>query len=288
MSYWNYYPKPSKPREAKGGIKAKSKRGDIGETWWSKRFIKLLESFDLGGRLTRGKTYARKGQVLNLGIEPGEVTAKVQGSARTPYKVSIRIQPFTERQWQDVEIALAQQALFMAKLLNNEMPNEIEQAFNACGLNLFPASAREIKTNCSCPDSSNPCKHIAAVYYILAEKFDEDPFEIFFWRGRSQEKLITNLRNLRGADDEPDPTPEPIIEAVEQFIPLPQTLNNFWDMGESAARLQFKPQATKVPDAILKQLDPLPLEISGVPVTDILSELYEVFTSQAEKKAFSE
>lgn len=288
MSYWNDYPKRSKPREAKDGIKAKSKRGDIGETWWSKRFIKLLESFDLGGRLTRGKTYARKGQVLNLGIEPGEVTAQVQGSSRTPYKVSIEIKPFTERQWQDVEGALAQQALFMAKLLNNEMPNEIEQAFKACGLNLFPASVREIKSNCSCPDSSNPCKHIAAVYYILAEKFDEDPFEIFFWRGRSQEKLITNLRNLRGADDEPDPTPEPVIESVESVIPLSQALNNFWDMGESAARLQFKPQATKVPDAILKQLDPLALEIGGVPVTDILSELYEVFTSQAEKKAFSE
>ena len=76
--YWSYYEKTS-PKEVKNGLKAKSKRGSIGETWWSKRWVGVLESFNLGARLTRGRSYARKGQVISIDVKPGVVQARVQG-----------------------------------------------------------------------------------------------------------------------------------------------------------------------------------------------------------------
>src|SRR3954452_20877330 len=86
MTFADYGP----PRKVEGGIRARSARGDIGTSWWSRRFIEVLESFALGTRLTRGRSYARKGQVLALDIAPGVVTASVQGSRAEPYAVKVR------------------------------------------------------------------------------------------------------------------------------------------------------------------------------------------------------
>ena len=172
---------PSRPLPVKGGITARSTRGEIGETWWSQRFIELLESFGVGSRLQRGRNYARRGEVVELDIEPGVVLAKVQGSRYTPYRVRLRGRTLTEHQWRRVEKSMAARALPLAKLLAGDMPHDIEDVFAACKLTLFPRSNAELKAICTCPDSENPCKHIAAAYYILAERFDEDPFLIFAW-----------------------------------------------------------------------------------------------------------
>ena len=128
----DFYP-PSRPRKVPGGIKARSTRGPIGAQWWSRRFIDVLESLGLQSRLTRGRTYARSGQVLRLDIGTGHVTALVQGSRVKPYAVRLTVDPLTTRQWQRVEEALAARAVFRARLLAGEMPAEIEQVFADCG-----------------------------------------------------------------------------------------------------------------------------------------------------------
>ena len=93
MGRWYDYPffKPSIPREAKGGIKSQSKRGTFGESWWARRWIAVLESFDIGARLGRGRSYARRGQVVSIEIEKGNVSAKVQGSRPKPYDIKLQI-----------------------------------------------------------------------------------------------------------------------------------------------------------------------------------------------------
>src|SRR5438046_10327975 len=108
------YPK-SKPRAAKGGIKAQSKRGSFGESWWAKRWIQVLESFDIGARLGRGRSYARGGQVLSIDIDKGEVTAQVQGSRPKPYDITIQIKVLAPKEWKQIAEALSGQALFAAK-----------------------------------------------------------------------------------------------------------------------------------------------------------------------------
>ncbi|MFN0085136.1 MAG: SWIM zinc finger family protein [Blastocatellia bacterium] len=187
--YYDYRP----TIEAKGGIKSQSQRGAFGESWWAKRWIAVLDSFDIGARLTRGQSYARKGQVLSIDISEGLIKSRVQGSYPTPYNVTIKIKPLAEGDWKKLARTLSTQAIFAAKLLGGEMPQEIEQAFDSAGLSLFPQKLRDLETQCSCPDWSNPCKHIAAVYYLIGEEFDRDPFLLFKLRGKGRDEFIPLL-----------------------------------------------------------------------------------------------
>jgi uncharacterized Zn finger protein len=292
MGYWDdwYYDRKPK-REAKGGIKAKSKRGKIGETWWSEAFIRVLESFDIGSRLGRGRSYARSGQVMNLEIKTGVVTSKVQGSEARPYKVRIEIQPLSDDNWSRAEQAMADQAIFMAALLAGEMPRDIGEAFAASRLTLFPKSKHDLKTDCSCPDWSNPCKHIAATYYILAEKFDEDPFLIFAWRGRTKEQIIKRLRALRGAIESQAGArfePEGLNLLGETPAPLTECIIDFWKVAPDFSGLRIRPQMAETPDAILRQLGRAQIEVRGNDVTDLLVPAYQAMTERAAARAFEQ
>ena len=222
MWFRDFYPK-SKPKAVKGGIKAQSKTGAFGKSWWAKRWIAVLESFNIGARLGRGRSYARKGQVTAITIAPGKVTAKVQGSMPKPYAVTIEVPKLATQDWEKLIGELNTQAVFAAKLLAGEMPQDIETAFTNSGLSLFPKSLKEITTDCSCPDYSNPCKHIAAVYYLIGEEFDRDPFLLFRLRGAEREmvcgRLSTPGANPQAAESEPEPvaTPEPLPNDAAAF-----------------------------------------------------------------------
>ncbi len=174
-----------------------ARKSEFGGSWWAKRWIAVLESFGWSNRLQRGRSYARYGNVLEVVVAPGEVRAKVRGSRPRPYKVTIRVKPLDDAEWQRVTSALAKQAVFAARLLAGEMPENIEEAFAQSKVGLFPASSRDIITTCSCPDWANPCKHVAAVYYVLGQEFDRDPFLLFLLRGRSRDELVTALREKR-------------------------------------------------------------------------------------------
>ena len=193
---WDEWP-PARPIRVEGGIKARSRRGAIGEQWWSRRFIGVLESYGMSSRLARGRSYARAGQVLDFQLAQGKVTARVQGSRVRPYQVRIGVLPLTKPQWRRVQERLASQALFRAKLLAGEMPHEIEDVFAECGTPLFPRSATDLDMHCSCPDWGVPCKHLAAVCYVLAEEFDRDPFAMLAWRGKARDELLAALRELQ-------------------------------------------------------------------------------------------
>lgn len=280
--FWSY--EKTVRRRVEGGIKAKSQRGDIGESWWSKRFIAVLESYvDLAPRLARGRSYARSGQVMRIDVEAGVATAQVQGSRPEPYAVRIGVKPLAERDWRRAEAAMARQAIFMAKLLAGEMPRDIEEAFAACKLSLFPRSARDMDTDCTCPDWARPCKHAAATLYILAERFDEDPFLIFAWRGRTREQLLGRLRELRGAATARDAAGD---AAGQDVPPLASSLTTFWQAGPELSAVHFSPRAAEVPDAILRQLGPPPPEIGGAALAERLAALYRAMAAGAERRAF--
>ncbi len=191
---WYPYPKP-KPRKPASGIKAQSKK--FGQTWWSGKWLAALERLVDPARLSRGRSYARSGQVLNIDIQPGRIDSRVQGSRPQPYRMKIEIRPLSEKDWNRVADEMAQQAIFAAKLLAGDMPQNIEEAFAAVKVSLFPASGGDLKTACSCPDRSNPCKHIAAVYYLLGEQFDSDPFLLFRLRGKTKDEIMFLLRTRR-------------------------------------------------------------------------------------------
>lgn len=250
MWYREFYPK-TKPRAVAGGIKAQSKAGAFGTTWWAKKWIGVLESFDIGARLGRGRTYARKGQVTDIGIAPGKVTAKVQGSRPQPYSVVIEIEKLAATDWDKLVGELNTQAAFAAKLLAGEMPQDIETAFAKVGLSLFPRSLKEIKTDCSCPDWSNPCKHIAAVYYLIGEEFDRDPFLLFRLRGTDRDAICGRLSagsKAKAADAEPPAAPEPV----------PSDAATFWAGGPLPAELYGDVRLPPVDAASPKRLGGFP------------------------------
>lgn len=228
-----YFP-PSEPRAAKGGIKAQSKRGAFGKSWWAKQWIAVLEGFDIGARLGRGRSYARRGQVLSIAIDKGLVKARVQGSRPKPYGITIKVKTLSAADWKKLARKLSHQAIFAAKLLAGEMPQDIERAFKDAGLSLFPEKLKELDTDCSCPDWSNPCKHIAAVYYLLGEEFDRDPFLILKLRGINREEIVgllsgasgkTTLRYARGKSTVRE-TGEEVSLPLE---PLASEVSAFWD-----------------------------------------------------------
>ncbi len=190
---WGRYYPPSRPLAAKGGIKARSQRGAFAASWWGQRWITVLESFGLGGRLTRGRSYARSGQVLHLEVTPGVVNATVQGSRADPYKVRISLKKIERRQCAALGEVLAADMSIAAGMITGQLPPEVEKCFEQAGAPLFPQRSKDLVTWCSCPDSSNPCKHIAAVYYILAEEFDRDPFLLLALRGLGRDEFMALL-----------------------------------------------------------------------------------------------
>ena len=292
MPRWRdrYYPR-SRPKPVKDGIKAKSQRGAIGETWWSQRWVGVLESFGMGARLGRGRSYARRGQVISIDVQPGLVEAQVQGSRSRPYAVTIRLRPLSDGDWERVIDAMAAQAIFAAKLLSGEMPQNIEEAFEAVKISLFPTSVRELETDCSCPDWANPCKHIAAVYYLLAERFDEDPFLIFKLRGRTREEIIEVLRERRAARLTPEAGRAPAgdeAEADGEVAPLEEELESFWLAGEDLDALEVRLTPPEEAGALLKRLGEAPFAVRGKDLTALLARAYEAAGAAALRRVEGE
>src|SRR5437763_14017393 len=127
--YRDYFP-PSVPIAVKGGIKSRSKRGTFATSWWGRRWIAVLEALNLGGRLQRGRRYARKGQVLDIAIEPGMVRAEVQGSRPKPYAIAISVAQLGAQQNERIAIELGKNPYCLAKLLAREMPKNVETLFD--------------------------------------------------------------------------------------------------------------------------------------------------------------
>jgi uncharacterized Zn finger protein len=264
------------PIKVDHGIRAQSRRGSIGSTWWSRRFIDALESLDIGGRLARGRSYARAGQVLGLEVAAGSIAATVQGSRSAPYDVSIQTAQIWPTHWERIERKLSEQVIYSAKLLAGEMPEDLEDVFTGLGLSLFPDTVDELDMECSCPDFSVPCKHLAAALYLLAEAFDRDPFLILSWRGREKAELLNNLRRLRNPDA--STVDRPARRSVwDDLRVLPQTpLTECVDTYFSCQGRLTRQDRSEiiVPDAILREREPLLIEVAGRPVIDLLRPAY--------------
>lgn len=279
FDHYRYFP-PSTPRKVKGGIKAQSKRGGFGQSWWAKRWIAVLESFQIGQRLARGRSYARGGQVVSINIEKGSVTASVQGSRPKPYDVEIHVKALSGAAWKKLAKNLSAQAIFAAKLLAGEMPQDIENAFKEAGLSLFPGKLNDLRTDCSCPDWSNPCKHIAAVYYLLGEEFDRDPFLIFKLRGMTREEFLGLLgesgeKSTRGKKhDSPIPVETPQEEPPAQE-PLPCDPAAFWQGQPLSDDFCGEVRVPSVVAALPKRLGNFPFWRGEEVFVEALERIYE-------------
>jgi uncharacterized Zn finger protein len=256
------------PRLPSHGIKAQTRRGAFGKTWWASRWIAALEHLVNAGRLARGRTYARTGQVVSLEVDRDGVKAVVQGSRPEPYDVAITFKRLTDGEWARVVEAMAAEALYAARLLSGEMPEQIEEVFAAAGTSLFPTDTSDMRTTCSCPDVANPCKHIAAVHYLLGERFDEDPFLMFLLRGRSRDEIVAALRALRaGPESEATPEAEQTVEA---------DLSTFWSVPPQTEEVALHFALPESDALAVKRLGPPPFALRDpAAFTAVMERLYQ-------------
>ncbi|NNN22775.1 MAG: hypothetical protein HKL80_12330, partial [Acidimicrobiales bacterium] len=202
-----------------------------------------------------------------------------------PYKVSITMHQFTAKDWRNAEVKMAENVLFLAKLLSGEMPQDIGSVFEECNISLLPERPSDLVTNCTCPDWSNPCKHVAAVLYLVAEMMDEDPFLIFTWRGRSKEDLLTSLGSAQGVikfspktDNEAVSWRSRISEEGSRKVKV----NTFWDTTSLADELTHleKPRLmTANVETILDSASNLELDTGNVDVVKLLKPGYDAFSN---------
>ncbi len=226
--------------------------------WWAQRWLDLLDSYRFKKRLERARNYARQGNVLSIKFQGSKVLARVQGTEPEPYQVSLSLDPFNEEEWGYVIETMSQQAIFAAKLLAGEMPQNIEQVFTANGLSLFPFTLADIRSKCSCPDKANPCKHIGAIYYQLGSSFSEDPFVLFQLRGRTKDQIIAALRQLRATSVQA-PNPEPDTQDQTPNIQHLLKIDSFWQYNEplESALVVIAPPPNS--ETVLDVLGPMPL-----------------------------
>ncbi|MEB3350830.1 MAG: SWIM zinc finger family protein [Cyanobacteriota bacterium] len=193
--------------------------GDQGiaqQPWWVEQWMELINSYRFKKRLERAWGYAREGNVVSIRFEGRRVHARVQGTDPDPYKVKLWLDVLSDDDWGYVLDALNEKARWSAQLLAGVMPRDIERAFAASGRRLFPFKLQEVRSECSCPDKVNPCKHISAVYYLMGDRFSEDPFVLFQLRGRTRAQLLADLaeRRRRGACARVDHAPHPPHPAI--------------------------------------------------------------------------
>ena len=262
---WQRYP-ASVPLPAEGGLATSRQRGAMAATWWSRRFVKVLESYGLGTRMQRGRRYARTGQVLSLDVHAATIAAQVQGSRRTPYIVTVSLPEPAPKQWKAIDAAMRAKVGFVARLLAGEVPADLEEVFRASGVALFPRTWRELRARCSCPDWENPCKHIAAVLYVFADQLDTDPWLLLAWRGRTREEILEPLRGSSGA--------EAAAEDVAPWWPFTSlTMPQPGDLPPPASDVQ--PADPAHADAVLDGLEVLDVTVSGVPFREAVRVAYD-------------
>jgi uncharacterized Zn finger protein len=291
---WWEHEEPGRPRPVAGGIAARTRKGPIGATWWSRRFLESIESVMVGGRTGRGRAYARKGQVVDLEVSAGVVAASVQGSREDPYAVRLRLPVVPPEDWDAIVGALGAHAGYAARMLAGDLPPEVEEVFETQGASLLPAPHARLVTECSCPDWENPCKHIAAVCYLLAEEFDRDPFSLLAWRGRGRDQVLADLRARRRTHVGPEPEVEaaggdttagPPGEGDGAGRDERDALTRFWTAGPELAQVRVLPGEAHVPAAALRLAPRGTIVVRGGDLVDVLAPVYRAIAAAAAARA---
>lgn len=270
------------PRRVRNGIKLRSREAPTATNWVAQRWEQLMLKIFDPEVLAEGFTYARSGQTAALVIEAGRITSRVQGRAPKPYPQELSFAPLTADQWETVIAAMAGGAIYVARLLSGEMPPNLDDLFASHGLQLIPGDPTSITKSCTCAEPK-PCKHMAAVFYLLLERFNDTPLLVFTLQGLPAEQLLQRLRQARAihthgiAAAHADPQiPESQIEPT----PLEACLDEYWRPGPQLAELEKAPPPQHVAHALLRRLGPSPMQ-GRFPMVGLLASIYDTVTEHA-------
>ena len=179
-------------------------RLSYGNTWWGKQWLNALKNIDFSNRLPRGRSYAKKGAVLSIDIQENSIYAKVQGSRSQPYTVEFTIPAFDLKERNRILRVIMENPLLLSHLLNRELPTALKEACDNENIQLFPNSWNDIQGDCTCPDWAVPCKHMAAVLYLIANEIDKNPFIIFELKRFDLFKALENIGYITSENQKTD------------------------------------------------------------------------------------
>ncbi len=250
--------RPEHPRRVHHGIRLRHKEGMDGLAWCAQVWFKAMEAGFADPVRIEGMQYAQSGQVVTIEVTPGVVRCKVQGRASRPYECTMQFHAWTTDQWSAAVAAMAQEAIYSARLLTGELPNSAERLFAGLGLRLFPGGPRaaDPTMECGCKESK-PCKHAYAAICVLTERIEVDPLVLFTMRGLAGERLLERIqehRALASRGVQCAHNPPPAAQTPPELQPLPAMAHDFWRPGRALTELESAPAPTHVPHALLRRL----------------------------------
>jgi uncharacterized Zn finger protein len=242
-------------------------RKTFGHTWWTYQLIAIAEALSSGTRAASGRTYARKGRVLEWHLSPGRLSAWVQGSEEWPYEVVIRIATWPQDVIDNLAGWLREDRAVALQIAAGDLPEPFEASVKALGATLFPQKAQdyrqrpELSFECSCLDFTNACKHGLAVINTVSEAMDESPALFLRWRGLPEELWLTDTGKAKPSE-----------------VPR-QPVGFFW--AGNAVPSDWLPASQPDPELLPRTLGPLPLK-AGKDTLDVpLTEAYRILASEA-------
>jgi len=188
---WDYYNFPRaapRPKAMPG-----KERKKFGVTWWGKKWVDILSKYEDDQRMSRGRAYARANKIKKFKVKEGAITATVEGSSGN-YQVIVKFKKYNNKEWANILQKLNKTPIILGSLLNNEMHENMDECL---GCSLVPNS---FNSECNCLDYANPCKHIAAVFYALADEIDFDPLLLFKIRGMGKEEILSKLGMIKSLE----------------------------------------------------------------------------------------
>jgi uncharacterized Zn finger protein len=268
--------KLEQPRRVRHGIKFRRKLGLEGLPWHAARFVEAVEAGIRPDAKVMGMEYALAGQVANYTVSPGVVEAAVQGRGVRPYQVRITVKPLSREEWDKVIERMAGEAVFAARLLTGEVPESIEACFTAMDRHLLPAEGDGVQTHCDC-GLEQPCKHVAAAAYLMAERIEVDPVVLFALRGLDGELLLERLqeqRTLQTSGISQAHATAAVEEDTGGLPPLELCAADFWRPGTALDEAESAATPEHVPHALLRRMGPSPMG-GKFPMVGLLASIYD-------------
>lgn len=279
----------TRPRRVRGGVRLKITDEHLSESWAASRWARLIEQVATGEVIVDGLEYAREGQTRRMSIDPAKVEAAVQGRSDRPYKTVLTLTPLSDEQWERVAAAMADQAMYAAKLLSGDLPPSIEDVFAPLGLKLFPSDPAEVQPSCSCREDGPWCKHAVCAAYLVAQRLAEDPFVIFSLRGMPGESLIERLRQRRAVAGTVGLTPvySPRLPGLADVsgVALESSVDRFWEVGPELDQIDLPLEPPAVNHPLLRRLGPSPFQEARFPLVGLLATCYELISEHAIREA---
>lgn len=269
------------PRKVRHGIKLQSKLPLALQSSVAQRWLRLLESRTAPAQFVVALEYARAGQTISMDVQPGAVAAMVQGVSPRPHAPRIDFRTLSESQWGALIGRMAGEALYVARLLANELPPAVDDMFTSVGAPLLQSETESVDFSCDCGEP-HVCVHAATAGILLAERLDAEPLIVFTLLGMSADKVLDRIRHARQTHDRAggSASSQSLVPQDHPLPPLETCLDEYWHRSPAVPASALDQAPPHSPHALLRRLGPSPLQ-GKFPMVGLLASIFDTVSQAA-------